>query len=255
MNRGLMPVDSYRSGMAILMKGVFKATTSRACEEALNACGFFLKKCSLQGIPAKAGKQIGMAFFKLFLDFPFLAGRIDGVTVYSSGGNTLARCWMSGADHEFSGGLVELNLRHYKDLRKMNLDYARGDEFHPENTDYSAVITHELGHTLDGYLTGLGIVGFEKDGTRLQLSKYIKKRAMKQMKLKTKDVKEELSKYAQRNPAEWFAECFAEYMESPSPRLMCKECMYQLRVLLKQVYFQECVNILNAYEARCQSAA
>ena len=95
MDKGLIPVDAYRSGMAILMKGVFKATTSRACEEALNACGLFLQKCSLQGIPAKAGKQIGMAFFKLFLDFPFLAGRIDGVTVYNTGGNTLARCWMS----------------------------------------------------------------------------------------------------------------------------------------------------------------
>lgn len=254
MEKGLLPIEGYRRGMAILMKGVFKATTSRECEEALNASGLLMKKCSLQGIPAKAGKQVGMAFFKLFLDFPFLAGRMDGVTVYKSGGNTLARCWMSDAGHEFVGGQVELNLSHYRDLRKMNLSYQSGDEFHPENTDYSAVITHELGHALDGYLTGLGLAGQEKDGSKMQLSKYIKKRTMKQMKLKHKDVKEELSKYAQRNPAEWFAECFAEYIDSPSPRMMCKECMYQLRTLLRQAYAQECVNLLNEYEARRRTA-
>lgn len=253
--RGLLPVDTYRSGMAILMKGVFKATTSRACEEALNACGLLKEKCSLQGIPAKAGKQVGMAFFKLFLDFPFLAGQIDGVTVYKGGGNTLARCYMIRGNHEFAGGQVELNLSQYKNLRKMNLDYGRGDEFHPDNTDYRAIITHELGHALDGYLTGLGLAGYEKDGRKMKVSSYLKKRAMKQLRLKAVNVKEELSKYGQKNPAEWFAECFAEYIDSPTPRPMCKECMYQLRQLLKQAYYQRCVDILNGYEARSRKAA
>ena len=245
MNQGLLMIDSYRSGMAILMKGVFKATTSRACEEALNACGFFQKECSLNGIPAKAGKQVGMAFFKLFLDFPFLAGRIDGVTVGKTGRRSLAVCWMQTQDHEFAGGQVELNQKRYRDLRKLNMDYQRGDEFHPENTDYSAIITHELGHTLDGYLTGLALAGYEKDGRKLTVSKYLKKQTLKQMKLKTGDVKGELSGYAQRNPAEWFAECFAEYLESQTPREMCKECMYQLRILLRREYYQGIVDLLN----------
>ena len=244
MHKGLTVIDSYKSRMAILMKGVFKATTSRACEEALNASGLFLEKCSLQGIPAKAGKQVGMAFFKLFLDFPFLAGRIDGVTVYKGGGHTFACCVMSTGHHDFAGGQVKLNLSYYRDLRKMNLDYARGDEFHPDNTDYSAVITHELGHTLDGYLTGLGLAGYEKDGRKMQVSKYLKKKAMKQLALKAKDVKSELSGYAQKNTAEWFAECFAEYIDSPTPRLMCKECMFQLRKLIREQYYGECVRLL-----------
>lgn len=253
--KGLMPVDQYRRGMAILMKGVFKATTSRACEEALNACGLLKEKCSLQGVPAKAGKQVGMAFFKLFLDFPFLAGRIDGVTVYKGGGNTFACCVMCTGRRDFAGGLVKLNLSYYRDLRKMNLDYARGDEFHPDNTDYRAVITHELGHALDGYLTGLGLAGYEKDGRKMMVSTYLKKRAMKQLKLKAANVKEELSKYGQKNPAEWFAECFAEYFDSPSPRPMCKECMYQLRMLMKEAYYQRCVDILSGYKARMRKAA
>ncbi len=254
MHEGLMMIDSYRSGMAILMKGVFRATTSRACEEALNACGLFKEKCSLQGIPAKAGKQVGMAFFKLFLDFPFLAGRIDGVTVYKGGGCTLAHCVMRDRDHEFAGGRVSLNLSYYRDLRKMNFDYQRGEDFHPENTDYSAVITHELAHTLDGYLTGLGLLGYEKDGRKMPVSKYLKKVTMKQLRLKAGDVREELSGYAQKNTAEWFAECFAEYMDSPTPRLMCKECMYQLRKLLREQYYQGCVDILSRYEAGRKAA-
>lgn len=254
MDKGLLMIDSYRSGMAILMKGVFKATTSRECEEAFNACSLFRKKCSLQGIPAKAGKQVGMAFLKLLLDFPFLAGRIDGVTVYASSGCTLALCVMSDHKHDFAGGQVKLNLSHYRDLRKMNLDYEKGDEFHPENTDYRAVITHELGHALDGYLTGLALTGYEKNDKKMQVSKYLKQQAMKQLKLKAKDVREELSGYAQRNAAEWFAECFAEYYDSPTPRLMCKECMYQLRVLLKKEYFQGCVDLLRQYEERNRAA-
>jgi len=72
---------------------------------------------------------------------------------------------------------------------------------------------------------------------------------MKQLRLKAGDVREELSGYAQKNTAEWFAECFAEYMDSPTPRLMCKECMYQLRKLLRKQYYQGCVDILNRYEA------
>jgi hypothetical protein len=38
----------------------------------------------------------------------------------------------------------------------------------------------------------------------------------------SKEIKEKLSEYATRNPKEFFAEAFTEYLESPNPRKIAK---------------------------------
>ena len=49
-----------------------------------------------------------------------------------------------------------------------------------------------------------------------------KKAVCKESKIKVKDIGDEVSEYAKKSNAEWFAECFAEYMDSPNPRKMAK---------------------------------
>ena len=53
--------------------------------------------------------------------------------------------------------------------------------------------------------------------------------------LKISDIEKSVSGYATQNHFEWFAECFAEYMESPNPRPVAQKFGEMLEELLKGV--------------------
>lgn len=238
MREELRPVEGYKAGMVKLAQGMMKAQTTQDCEEVLNASGLFKSVCKLTGIPFNVAQQVAGTYFRVFRDFPFLAARIDGVGVYEGSGSVFAHCHMEGENRAFDGGAVHLNTRHFSDARKCDEAYRDVFQgmsqkgFHPENTDYKAIISHELGHTLDGYLTGLELCGKKTNGQRNRVSEYLRKRVLKQLKLKVSDIEGEVSGYARKATFEWFAECFAEYMNSRTPRPMCMECMYQLKQLI-----------------------
>jgi hypothetical protein len=225
--------------MIHLAQNMVKARSTQECEDSMNASGLFLSKCSLEGVPFGIAKQTAAAYFRLFRDFPFLAGRIDGVGTYSGSGLTYAHCHMNRENNAFDGGAVHLNLYHFTDAKELNKSYCgiEGSEedrrFHPENTDYKAIISHELGHTLDGYLTGIELCGKKVNGERCSVSQKIRKDTLKALGMKADDIAEQVSGYARSASCEWFAECFAEYIHSLTPRRMSIECMYQLRKLIE----------------------
>ena len=109
-------------------------------------------------------------------------------------------------------------------------------------------MVHELGHAVDGLLAREGILGgITSSGEYRYASSSLKTTIMKRSaKLDSEigswmrgdkwqqkyAVQRYVSTYASKNPQEWFAECFAEYLTSASPRTVATEFGKELEVLL-----------------------
>lgn len=187
-------------------------------------------KVSLSGCDLESAKAIAEAYEQVFNEFPFLSGNIDGVSAITSGiGSwTYAQCYTRG------GGRVEVNVKYYKDaaaLKKSYLDCVKKG-YHPQGTDWISIITHEIGHALDGYLSNLGLGS--PNGYK-DVSAKMRPKVMRACGLKVADAESEVSQYATKNAREWFAECFAESMRSANPRKVATEFMKQLREVVKGV--------------------
>lgn len=123
---------------------------------------------------------------------------------------------------------VTLNSSWYDDLPKLEKSYADdvSSEWHPQGTNYNSIITHELGHGLLGYIqSNLGVSG-----------KAIRSKVLKKLGLHIKDINTHLSRYPNnsRDPVhEFFAEAFAEYMDSPNPRPLAVEFGKEIERILR----------------------
>ena len=63
----------------------------------------------------------------------------------------------------------------------------------------------------------------------------LRPKVMQACELKISDIKTEVSGYATKDAAEWFAECFAEWMCSDHVRTVDAEFGKQLEELMKEV--------------------
>lgn len=134
----------------------------------------------------------------------------------------------------------------YKELKK-RYDRDVRMQFHPEGTDADAIIIHEMGHQLDGYLTQNRVWGGKISiyGTT-RTSAAVKREVLQQLGYfdyirveraewsrmgyngrelnealefsKKEFITKHISEYANKNEREFFAECFSEYMTSKKPR-------------------------------------
>ena len=134
----------------------------------------------------------------------------------------------------------------YKELKK-RYDRDVRMQFHPEGTDADAIIIHEMGHQLDGYLTRNRVWGGKISiyGTT-RTSAAVKREVLQQLGYfdyirveraewsrmgyngrelnkalefsKKEFITKHISEYANKNEREFFAECFSEYMTSKKPR-------------------------------------
>lgn len=134
----------------------------------------------------------------------------------------------------------------YKELKK-RYDRDVRMQFHPEGTDADAIIIHEMGHQLDGYLTRNRVWGGKISiyGTT-RTSEAVKREVLQQLGYfdyirveraewsrmgyngrelnealefsKKEFITKHISEYANKNEREFFAECFSEYMTSKKPR-------------------------------------
>lgn len=119
---------------------------------------------------------------------------------------------------------------HLKDRYQKDVDSG----YHPEGTDYKAIIWHEYGHMF-AYTKCKTELGFAANETLgfFDGSDYVKgikgrtyekgvlRDAAKSLKITQKEFKSRISRYAEKNPAETFAEAFAEYHCSKNPRPEC----------------------------------
>ena len=186
---------------------------------------------SLSGCDLDCAKAVAGAYEQVFDEFPCLVGNINGVQSLSLDEWMYAQCYTRW------GGGVEINREEFNNaiaLAKSYLDDMKmGD--HPKDTDWTSIVTHELGHALDGFLSNLGLAGQNKYGETRDVSAMMRPKVMRACGLKVADVETEVSYYAGTNAREWFAECFAEAMKSPTPRRVATEFMKQLREIVKGV--------------------
>ena len=109
---------------------------------------------------------------------------------------------------------IQLNKKLFIDKKLLEKEYLKSVELniHPKNTNYNAILIHEYGHALGEYIEkGKGI-------SKLKIRNDVLKRAG----YKTSDIEEKLSNSVSINSSEFFAEAFAEYLNSSKPRKIAK---------------------------------
>lgn len=191
-------------------------------------------------IDERSKKSVYNGIKKVYDKFPQLKGYTNKV-LYDPNIKGYA------ASESLSGVLrISSEFSDYKELKKRyNRDVRM--QFHPAGTDADAIIIHEMGHQLDGYLTRNGVWGGNISiyGTT-RTSVAVKREVLQQlgyfdyirseraewtrMGYKGRELNEALgfskkefitkhiSEYANVNEREFFAECFSEYMTSKKPR-------------------------------------
>lgn len=253
-------VDGDKSGFAEVQKNHFSRTekrdtikvengvenckTTKDVEDLLKGQGWFYSKVidgtlydsntatSLTGCDVESAKEVYKAYDRLYAKYPQLKQKLNGVNCSPLPKHTYAQCHV-GLGH----GGIAINERHYSNHEKLIESYERDLKagFHPANTTYSAILTHEVGHAIDDYLTNTlhaaGMSGWKPKW----VSAALRPKVMRACGLKISDIEQSVSGYAMQNHFEWFAECFAEYMESPNPRPVAKKFGEMLEELLKEV--------------------
>lgn len=109
---------------------------------------------------------------------------------------------------------INLNRNFYKNHKALSSSYSIQVQtgYHPFNTSANAILIHEYGHSLQKYIE-------LKKGIQ---ARDIKKEVLKRAGQKAKDVSKNLSDYAKKDVYEFFAEAFAEYLDSPKPRKLAR---------------------------------
>lgn len=164
----------------------------------------------LTGCDLESAKAVYSAYDDVFTKFPFLRGKIDGVLM-GDNMKSYANC------HTTDGGRVTLNRKLFGNWSDLERRYARDVRlgFHPEGTSAKSIVVHEIGHAIDGYLTSVG-VHVEGGNTT---STWLLSRVLNEDEEYDGDVFSRssigrlISSYATKNEREWFAECFAAYMD------------------------------------------
>ena len=224
--------------------GVENCKTTKDVGDLLKSQGWFYSKVidgtlydsntatSLTGCDVESAKEVYKAYDRLYTKYPQLKQKLNGVNCSPLPKHTYAQCHV-GLGH----GGIAINERHYSNHEKLIESYERDLKagFHPANTTYSAILTHEVGHAVDDYLTNTlhaaGMSGWKPKW----VSAALRPKVMRACGLKISDIEQSVSDYAMQNHFEWFAECFAEYMESPNPRPVAKKFGEMLEELLKEV--------------------
>lgn len=188
---------------------------------------------SLSGCDVESAKAVFEACQTVFDKFPQLIGKLNSVGTSTLGGSTYAQCHI-GLGH----GGVTINKTFFQNAEKLARSYASdiAAGFHPVGTTYKSIVVHEFGHAVDDYLTNtLQASGMLSAWKPKWVSADLRPKVMKSCGKKVSDVRTEVSGYATKDHYEWFAECFAEYLDSPTPRAVASEFGKQLEVILKGV--------------------
>lgn len=204
-------------------------------------------KPDLTGCDLDSAKSIAAAYEQIFDKYPQLKGKLAPPDAHpvKMKDSTYAWCYIK------RDGRVQVNPKWYSDWSRVSRDYENDvlSGWHPYGTTAESIVTHEIGHAIDGLLAREGILGgVTASGEYRYASSSLKNTIMKRAAKIDKDIADELeidrwlkdnatvmhhvSEYASQNNQEWFAECFAEYITSANPRTVAKEFGKELEKLL-----------------------
>lgn len=176
-------------------------------------------------------KEIFVAHQQVFTKYPQLVGKLNATSTAQLNKNVYAQCMVG-----LGNGGITVNRLHFNDSEKLAKSYEKDlkSGFHPKGTDWTAIVTHEFGHAIDDYLTNtLCVAGMKNSWSPKYVSAALRPKVMKACGLKVADSYSEVSGYASKDHFEWFAECFAEYMKSETPRKVATELGKELEKIMK----------------------
>lgn len=188
----------------------------------------------------ETARGIGQAYSDICSKFPFLAGKLGKANCPRLGSNTYGQCSMH-------SGSIDFNRKHYQRGQEKDFATSYGDcitnKFHPQGTMSKgaayAVASHELGHALEGRIEKLmsasGVDTTAKKRKNSFVSERVKAKVLSNLSLQDdlEVIKDELSEYAAKDSAEFFAEAVSELLISPSPRPVAAEVGKILERFLK----------------------
>jgi SPP1 gp7 family putative phage head morphogenesis protein len=199
--------------------GKIKGTTLEEIQNNITSiAGFKKTTANLNGVELEVAQGIEESYSNIMNRYPQLKGEFYGLGVNEKGANTYASCYVY-------NGSINVNPSFYGKLSKITESYDADVKlnWHPQGTDWKSIITHEIGHAVDGYLTRNGHGEVTTSYNVKNASTKMRKQVLKELKLAKNDISAHVSRYASKNDAEFFAECFAEYIDSDEPRLMAKK--------------------------------
>ena len=241
-------VDGVKDGLTVatvgaIMKTVDDCTTVEEVEALMKEQGWFYQTTlpngepfdgnqllSLQGCDLDTAKAIFKAHENVFNQLPVLRGQLNSINAQKLSAGTYAQC-----SYGLGRGGISVNTSYFSDVERLTKLYANdlAHGFHPAGTTYGSIVTHELGHAVDDYLSVIHQLAGLNGWRAKKVSAYLRPKVMKACGLKVADTRTAVSGYATQDAQEWFAECFCEWMDSETPRPVAVEFGKQLLELMK----------------------
>lgn len=242
--------------------GIGLCRTVQEVNDLLNGGGLFrstmnfTSTADLTGCDLDSAKSVAATYEQVFAKYPQLKGKLDAPNAHPIGmeDNTYAWCYTR------QNGKVQVNPNYYSSWSKVSRDYEQDvmSGWHPKGTTAESIVTHEVGHAIDGLLAREGVLGgVAADGSYRYASSSLRGTIMERASKKDEKIAEfweakdwsgkadkrcqsyaiekYVSRYATKNPQEWFAECFAEYITSANPRVVATEFGKELERLVKKI--------------------
>lgn len=242
--------------------GIGLCRTVQEVNDLLNGGGLFrstmnfTSTADLTGCDLDSAKSVAATYEQVFAKYPQLKGKLDAPNAHPKGmeDNTYAWCYTR------NGGRVEVNPAYYSNWNNITRQYEQDvmSGWHPKGTTAESIVTHEVGHAIDGLLAREGVLGgITATGEYRYASSTMRNTIMKRAAKKDEKIAEYweakdwsgkadkhcqsyaiekyVSRYATKNPQEWFAECFAEYITSANPRVVATEFGKELERLVKKI--------------------
>lgn len=187
----------------------------------------------LTGCDLESAKSIYVAHERLFTRFPQLIGKLNSPNAALLANEGAYAQTFYGFGH----GGISFNVKFFRNFERLNKSYAHSVKygFYPMGTTASSIVTHELGHAIDDYLSYAVHAAGVRGSKPIELSTALRPKVMRKCGLTIRDTGKSVSEYATTDAKEWFAECFSEYMDSPDPRPVAVEFGKQLEEYLKDV--------------------
>ena len=204
----------------------------------------------LTGCDLESAKSIAASYQQVFEKFPKLKGKLEAPDANPIGMDSSTYAWC----YTRSSGKVQVNPNYYNSWQSLVRSYEKDvlSSWHPSGTTAESIVTHEIGHAIDGVLSRHGVLGGRTSSGEYRLaSSSLKTTVMKRAAKLDPDladlmamdkawkgsqaVAEYVSRYATKNPQEWFAECFAEYITSADPRVVALEFGKELERLVDKL--------------------
>lgn len=189
-------------------------------------------RVSLNGVDLAAAKEIANTYQQVFDRFPQLKGRFEGVYSFNLGAGTYADC-------QLTNGQIRVSTSMYRSVRTLQSSYAVDvrSNWHPADTDWPSIITHEIGHAIDGYISRKMQRSDRHYHDWYYNASHFQQAVASRLNIpiNSASISRETSRHGATTPVEWFAESFAEAMRSPSPRRMAQEFMVELENTLRRI--------------------